>query len=558
MYNILIGGAAGDGIETLSALLEKTLKKTGCHFFAIRDFMSRIRGGHNFVQIRVSDRPVNTHRDRLDGMVIINEESFFLHKDRLHTDGFILCDESLDIDDKRAVKIKLKEIAKTSGNPKVFTSVALGALLKLFGVALEHGESVLSAVFHDETLAINLSAMREGYRAAETRLELKTATLDDYVLVNGNTALTLGALAADLRFYSAYPMSPSTSILTYLTAHGETLGVAVEQAEDEIAAINMAIGASYAGARAMVGTSGGGFSLMTEALGFAGIAEIPVVIVNAQRPGPSTGLPTRTEQSDLRFVISASQGEFPRLVIAIKNHEDAFYQSARALELAEKYQIPVILLTDQYLADSSSTIPFLDTQKTYRQVPDRGKAPENDTLYRTYRLTESGISPRLIPGKTEFPVCVDSDEHDEYGSITESAQVRTQMMDKRMSKLDQLKDELLEPEFLGDAHFDTLLVGFGSTYGAIAESLEILNAEAGKKYAALVFGDVYPLPTKNLARYAPQAKEIINIEQNATGQLASVLREEALVSCHRSILKYDGRQLSADDILKGIKQKQGG
>ena len=555
MYNLLIGGAAGDGIETISTLLEKTLKKTGCHLFSIRDFMSRIRGGHNFVQIRISDRPVSAHRDMLNGMMVINEESFFMHRDRLYTDGFILCDDSLDIDDKRVVKIKLKEIAKTLGNPKVLGSVALGALIKLFGVALEDAEAVLSTSFKADILDLNLSALREGYKTVETRFELKTASLDSHILITGNTALTIGALAADLKFYSGYPMSPSTSILTYLTVHGETLGVAVEQAEDEIAAVNMALGASYAGARAMVGTSGGGFSLMVEAMGFAGIAEIPVVIVNGQRPGPSTGLPTRTEQSDLNFVISASQGEFPRLVIAIKHHEDAFYQAARGLELAEKYQMPVVLLTDQYLADSLSTISFLDTKKIYRRTSEGENSTDDNTPYRTYQLTKNGISPRLVPGKTEFSVCVDSDEHDEYGKITESAEIRTQMMDKRMSKLNQLRDELIEPDFLGDAHFDTLLVGFGSTHGAIAESLDILNAEEGKKYAALIFGDVFPLPTKNLERYAPQAKEIINIEQNATGQLASLLRESALVACHRSVLKYDGRQLSVDDILKGVKQK---
>lgn len=553
MYNLLVGGAAGDGIETMASVLEKTLKKSGCHVFSIRDFMSRIRGGHNFVQIRFGNQPIAAHRDALDGIIAVNEESFSLHKDRLRADGFLLCDASLNIDDKRAIKLNINEIAKSLGNSKVSGSVVLGAVLKLFGKSLQDAEEALSASLKTALLEINLSALREGYKLVTARFKPNPVSLEEHILISGNTALALGALAAGLKFYSAYPMSPSTSILEYLSDHAESMGVAVEQAEDEIAAINMVLGASYAGARSMVGTSGGGFSLMAEALGFAGIAEIPVVIVDAQRPGPATGFPTRTEQSDLKFVVSASQGEFPRLVIAVKDHADAFYQSARALELAEKYQIPVILLTDQYLADSSATPPIFDLQKINKNTWDE-KSVSDGVNYRTYLLTECGISPRPKPGKTKSLVCIDSDEHDEYGNITESAQMRVQMVDKRMSKLNLLKDELIEPDFLGDSKFDTLLVGFGSTYGAIAEALSILNAENNKKYAALVFGDVCPLPTKRLTQYALQAKEIINVEQNATGQLASLLRDAALIACHRSVLKYDGRQLSVDDIVKGVKR----
>ena len=312
----------------------------------------------------------------------------------------------------------------------------------------------------------------------------------------------------------------------------------------------MAIGASFAGARAMTGTSGGGFCLKVEALGLSGIAEIPLVVVDVQRPGPATGLPTRIEQSDLKFVISASQGEFPRLVIALRNHKDAFYQAIRALNLAEKYQIPVIILSDQYLGDTTATVEPYDLSDIIMSEP--AKAAENEEDYLRYRFTEDGISPRLIPGKSNHFVAADSDEHDERGFITESAEMRVNMMDKRMKKLVKLEEELQEPEFLGSPTCDTLLIGWGSTYGPIVEAIKLLsNADKGK-YGALVFGDVYPLPRKRLEEKSATAKHIINVEQNATGQLASLIREKTGIQCTSSILKYDGRQISGEEIARII------
>ena len=327
-------------------------------------------------------------------------------------------------------------------------------------------------------------------------------------------------------------------------------GIVVVQAEDEIAAINMALGASYAGARAMTGTSGGGFSLMVEALGLAGIAEIPVVIVDVQRPGPATGLPTRTEQSDLKFVVSASQGEFPRMVIGVRSHADSFYQTIRAFDIAEKYQIPVIILSDQFLGDATSTVKKFSTEHISVASPIR----EFDGDYMRYRLTEDGISPRLVPGTSENLVLIDSDEHDEHGRITESADVRNAMVQKRMKKLEKLKEELLEPDFLGSDDFDTLLVGWGSTYGSLAEAVEKLNEDGGK-YAALVFGDVYPLPEKLIREKSDQAKKIINVEQNATGQLAGIIREYTGITFDSSVLKYDGRQITANEIIEQVKKE---
>lgn len=554
MYNILLGGAAGDGIETMAVLLEKILKKSGYYLFSNRDFMSRVRGGHNFIQIRFGTEPVVGHCEELDGIFAMNDETISIHKGDLKEDGFILADSSRNSQDTRTISLPLIEIAKECGNAKTITSVAVGVVLSLFGVDINNIKPIMGSFFKQSLIDANVSAAEKGYSLIETRFRNEGNNLDGNILVSGTKASTLGAIAAGLKFYSAYPMSPSTGILDYLQENGESLNIVVEQAEDEIAAINMAIGAAYAGAPAMTGTSGGGFCLMTEAVGFAGIAEVPLVIIDVQRPGPATGLPTRTEQSDLKFVISAAQGEFPRMVIALRHHEDAFYQTARAFGLAQKYQIPVIILSDQYLGDSTAVIPKFDTGKLYKVNQETVKF---SIPYKSYECTQNGISTRLIPGKSEHLVCVDSDEHDEYGHITESAEVRTQMMEKRLGKLARIKEDLIEPEFIGNEQCETLLVGFGSVYGAVKEAIEILNKEDGR-YGALIFGDIYPLPTRLLKRFASKSYKVISIEQNATGQLASLIREATLIQCRQSILKYDGRQLTAAFIIESIKNPQRG
>jgi 2-oxoglutarate ferredoxin oxidoreductase subunit alpha len=431
--------------------------------------------------------------------------------------------------------------------------IAVGILLKIFGETLVGADQILSTFVKEQYLEVNRNALAEGHQIAETRFPHRKGTYADRMLISGSHAVALGALAAGLRFYSAYPMSPSTTIMEVLASFADEAGLVVEQAEDEIAAINMAIGASYAGARAMTGTSGGGFSLMVEALGLSGMGEIPLVVIDVQRPGPVTGLPTRTEQSDLKFVISASQGEFPRMVIALRNQEDSFYQTMRAFDLAERYQIPVILLSDQYIGDGTATVKPFDPKRV--RVADIETQHDIEGEYLRYRYTENGVSPRLIPGKSKHLVAIDSDEHDERGWITESAEVRTQMMDKRMKKMEAIRAELLEPEFIGPEDFDTLIVGWGSTWGPISEAVGLLNAEANGRFAALIFGDVYPLPQKLLMQKAKQASRLIHVEQNATGQLAGLIREETGLVFIGSILKYDGRQITAEEIVERIRKE---
>ncbi len=552
MYNLLIGGAAGQGIDTTAAMLELLLKKSGYYVYTIRDFMSRVRGGHNFTLIRFHNDRITSHSDKLDGIIALNEETIALHKENLKPNGFILCDSSISNENSQTISLDLAGMAKKIGNPRVAGSIAIGAALKLFDNTLNYAEEVMEVSVKKDYLEANLQAIRIGYESVEARFKHLEGNNQNSLLISGNEALSLGAIAGGLKFYSAYPMSPSTSIMEYLASVGLEADVVVEQAEDEIAAINMAIGASYAGAKAMTGTSGGGFCLKVEALGLSGIAEIPVVVVGVQRPGPATGLPTRTEQSDLKFVISASQGEFPRMVIAIRNHTDAFYQTARALYLAEKYQLPVIILSDQYLGDSTSTVEPYDISAIPTFKPAEDIDPEGE--YLRYKITENGLSPRLIPGKVKQFVTADSDEHDELGFITESAEVRVAMMDKRMRKLDLLVEELEEPLFIGQENCETLLIGWGSTCGPIEEAVNTLNAHGIGNVGALIFGDVYPLPVKKLEKYAKEAKQIINVEQNATGQLAGLIREVTGIRCDQSILKYDGRQISGEEIVSRLQE----
>lgn len=554
IYNILIGGAAGQGMETLASILEKTLKEKGFETFSIQDYMSRVRGGHNFFQIRFGNEEINSHSRKLDGILALNIDTVKLHIKDLKENGFVICDEEVDFEDKRIYRLPLKATAKKIGNSRVFGSVALGAVLKLFNQDLSFVEDILKAKFKEEIALKNLTAFEEGEKMLSPKYEIESKGRNDNILINANDAIALGALAAGCKFYSAYPMTPSTSIMTYLASKMGKAEIVVEQAEDEISAINMAIGASYTGVRAMTGSSGGGFALMVEAVGLSSMLEVPLVIAEIQRPGPTTGLPTRTEQGDLSFVIYGTPGEIPKMVISVRDPSDAFYQTMRAFNLADKYQIPVILLGDQFLADNLRTVkPFdFDKVKIERYLSDDNL--EEGKKYRRYEVTKNGISPRIIPGKTpETSVLVDSDEHDEEGHITESSEVRIKMNDKRLRKMEYLKEELIEPLYIGGEKIDTLLVGWGSLYSPIKEAVKLLNEEGKEKYGALVFGDIYPLPEKLIREKASKAKKLIDIEQNATAQLARLIREYTSIEFDKKILRYDGTPLSSEDIVSRIK-----
>ncbi|NLL80760.1 MAG: 2-oxoacid:acceptor oxidoreductase subunit alpha [Tissierellia bacterium] len=549
-YTILIGGAAGQGIDTTVGLLERIIKRYGYHVFTYKNFMSMVRGGHNFMQIRFSDKPVTSYSTKLDMIYAFNQESVEFHKDRLKEDGVVILDKNISTDEDY-IYLPLVETAKSLNNDKVASSVGLGAILNYLGLPLELGKKVLEDELAPKIFEVNRQALERGYELLERKYNIDKRE-DNNILINGNQALALGAIAAGCKYYCGYPMTPSSSVMTYIAKHANEMRIVVDQIEDEVGALNMALGASYAGVRAMTGSSGGGFALMVEALSLAGIIETPIVVFNAQRTGPATGFATRTEQADLRFMIHAGHGEFLRMVIALRSPEDAFYQTARAFNLADKYQIPVLLMTEEYLTNYNITHEPFDFSKI---TIERHLATESDVTeerYKRYKFTENGISPRLIPGQIKGQVVlVDSHEHNEYGNIDEDADNRVKMVDKRARKIDSLKEEIQEPWFIGSDSPENLIVCWGATYGAVKEAVNRLN-EKGLSIGALIYGDIWPFPTNKLNELGRNAKRIIDIEHNSTGQLESLIKEFTDLKCTDRILKYDGRPLSGDEIVQRL------
>lgn len=548
-YNILVGGKAGQGMDTFAGLLEKILQRLGFNIYAHSDYMSRVRGGHNFFYIRFSDKELYSYSPDVDVVFALDEETVKNHNDKLKKDGIIIADSDI-AKDSNIIHIPLNEITGKLKNAMVASTVGLGAILKYFGLPMDAAIEVIKDELSEKVVEDNIAAIKEGYNLIDTKYNLETK-INEKILINGNQAAGVGAIAAGVKFYCGYPMTPSTGVLNYVAQHSDKYGIAVDQVEDEVAALNMALGASYAGVRAMTGSSGGGFALMVEALSLAGMIEVPIVVINVQRPGPATGFPTRTEQADLQFMIHAGHGEFPRMIMAFRDAEDAFYQTARAFNIAEKYQIPVLLMSDQYLADSIVSKEPFDFNKINIERHITNEI-DTDEKYRRYKLTEDGISPRILPGKIEGQVVlVDSDEHDEFGNITESDEIRIKMVNKRLKKFDGLREDIEEPWFIAEEYPENLVVCWGSTYGAVKEAVSKLNAE-GVSIGALVFGDIWPFPTKKLLELSKNAMKIIDVEQNATAQLDNLMRQEALIKSTDKILKYDGRPFSGEELYLKI------
>jgi len=409
----------------------------------------------------------------------------------------------------------------------------------------------------------NLEVARKAYDFARERYadgfdyKLRPLEAPPRMIINGNHAICLGALLGGCRFISAYPMTPATSILEWLATHASRYGLVAKHSEDEIAALCMAIGASHVGVRAMTATSGGGFSLMVEALGLAGMTETPVVIVEAQRPGPSTGMPTRTEQADLLFMLRASQGELPRIVLTPGTVEECFHAGWRAFNLAEKYQCPVIILTDNFLANSLRVIERKDFHFEAVEV-DRGSLLTEEELdkladgYKRYAITETGISPRALPGHPNAVFVACSDEHDEYGNFEDDdPENRVKMAQKRLRKLEVAMEDMRGPTLYGPEQADTTLIGWGSSYGPIREAVDRLNQE-GDQVNFLHFTDVWPFPEDKVQPLLESAKRLIAVENNATGQFATLLRAYAGIEVDEKILRFDGRPFSPEYVLNRL------
>lgn len=562
--NILVGGAAGQGMETIMNLLGKALVREGCSLIYNKDYMSRVRGGHNFSRLRIAaDSPWSTVGS-IDILVALNEETYTLHRENLVPSGRVIYDPqhiTLPEDEDRGVPVEMQKLAEEAGGKVMANTVAVGALLVLMDLKTGTVEALLHDTFASKegVAEKNIAALKAGYNTAAQSCSacfpLPPGQKDGKRLfIDGNQVLGMSALASGCRFLSAYPMTPSTGVMNYLAGKSKDYPVVVEQAEDEIAAINMALGASYTGARVLTCTSGGGFSLMTEGLSLAGMTETPLVVIVAMRPGPATGLPTRTEQGDLGYAIHAGHGEFPRAVLSATSHEDAFYRLNKAFELADRYQVPVVFLSDQNFADTHRSIePFDFGRLSYNQaIAAEG---QYEKPYKRYRITENGISPRIIPGRfSGETVLVDSDEHDEKGNIIEDAATRKSMTDKRMRKLTALAGEMDEPDLYGDPHPEILLVGWGSNYGVIREAVDVLSA-GGRKAAMLHFSDIFPLPQQRLKDLLNEVRKSYCVENNATGQLASLIRQETGLSFDNLILKYDGRPFLPREIVEEVENE---
>ncbi|KAF0182557.1 MAG: 2-oxoglutarate ferredoxin oxidoreductase subunit alpha [Nitrospirae bacterium] len=568
-YTIKIGGEAGQGILTIGDTLARFFARSGYHVFTHQDYESRIRGGHNIYQVRVSDRPVMSSRTGIDILVVLDAATIPMHEEELSPDGLALYDAASlkqKHDKPNFLDVPFMQLAmEQTSNRIMANTVATGAVLGMLGVPTDALEGIIRDLFKkDDLIAANLKAAAAGYGYAKEHCIrcafLAADAARPKMLIQGNDAIGLGALASGLQFYSAYPMTPSTSIMLSVAARAKEYGVIVEQAEDEIAAINMALGASYAGVRAMTGSSGGGFALMVEGLSLAAITETPIVIGLVQRPGPATGLPTKTEQADLNFALYSAHGEFPRVLLAPGTPEQAFFLTNKAFDLAEKYQIPVLILSDQYLADTQWTFDGFDASRLisndYRL---RGEAFAAIPSYQRHVYTKTGVSPMATPGDGPHVVITDSDEHNETGNLIEDAGTRKRMMEKRLfRKLPLIQAEIAPPALYGHHTPDVVLVGWGSTFGLLKEAVDALNVSC--LAAMLHFSEVYPLPLLARLDYLAllrSAKQTICIENNATNQFARLLKTETGYAFNHLITKYDGRPFLLEELIGEINAKLG-
>ncbi len=558
--NVMVGGEAGQGVQSVGFILAKALALGGFHVFADQDYESRIRGGHNFYRVRGSDNKVAAIAETLDILVALNKETIDRHTRELSAKGVTVFDQdkvqgaSLE----RAIGVPLDRLAMESAGDKMMANtVALGALLSLVHYDFPIVEQAVKMQFASDIGERNVRAARAGYDyvtqnyKGDFDLRLKRISSEKRMLLNGAEAIAIGAIAAGCKFMAAYPMTPATPIFEYIAGKADEYGVAVVPAEDEISAMNMTVGAAFAGVRAMTATSGSGFCLMTEGLGLAAITETPIVVVDAQRPGPAVGLPTRTEQGDLQFMLYAHQGDFPRVLLAPGTVEDCFWLTVKAFNLAEKYQVPVIILTDHHMATSYWTAEKFDISKV---AINRGLlySEQAGDYYQRYKITESGISPRAFPGLSKALVVADSDEHGEDGHMIEDGEIRTRIMDKRLRKLPALSAEIDPPKVYGREQADTLLIGWGSTYGAIREAADMLQKEE-LEARTLYLSELWPFPAASVASILDRAKRCYVIENNASGQMARLIRTETGKKID-TILKYDGRPFTPEGIVRAVKK----
>lgn len=570
----LIGGEAGYGVMTVGAMMSKIFTRLGLSVFDYVEYPSLIRGGHNAYYIRASDTEISSQKRPVDILVALNKDTIDKHISELSPNAAVIYDPSVIAvegfqfpKEAMLVPVPLLEITKQIGADRLMiNTVSVGASLALFYNEFDVLDKIMKDIFGrkgEEVVAINISASKEGFNYVKNKISGKffaqiSKQPQKNILVNGGEAVALGAIRAGVKFAAIYPMTPINTIMTTLVAKALQYNIIVKEPEDEIAGINMAIGASFTGVRSIAATSGGGFSLMTEGLGLAAQTETPLVIVEGMRPGPATGMPTWTGQGDLRFVLHAAQDDFPRIVLSPGDFLDAFSLTMQAFNLAEKYQMLVIVLVDKYLAEGRGTVNLeqLKSENSKFKV-ERGKMVSNEeavtfTDYKRYAFVEDGVSPRTIPGQQGGIALSGSDEHDERGLYNEEAEIRVKMMDKRFKKLEMAMADIPQPTLMGQNDAPLTIISFGSTKMPILEAMRWLSKDGiSINYLQVVF--LTPFPGDTVSTTIKSAKKTLVIENNKTGQFEGLIREHTGLSVNERLRKYDGRPFYPEEIVEKVR-----
>jgi 2-oxoglutarate/2-oxoacid ferredoxin oxidoreductase subunit alpha len=587
-FAIAIGGEAGQGIATPGDILARIFARRGLHLNAYNAYQSIIRGGHTFLTIRAGDAPVTNMGDKLDVLIPLNQDTMDRHLKLLKAGACVIYDGDKLKPGDRAEGVQLcpmpmKQLCganKLGGN-----TVAVAATLQMLGIEFGPLEEVLTRQFKkkgDAVIAENVNIARAGYDYAASNFKafpVKAPKLGKGLgVVTGNQAIALGGAAAGVKFYAAYPMSPSTGVLMWMAAHARQLGIMVRQVEDEIGVMNMVIGAAQTGCRAMCATSGGGFALMTEAIGMAGMIETPVVCVDVQRAGPATGVPTKTEQGDLWQVLGAGHGDYPRLIVAPIDQLDLFKTIPELFNLCDKYQCPGLVLSDLLISEGTSSVD--PAELDFNVKIDRGEIifPNgnghgngetqnpfggcNDDAYWRYKNTESGISPRAVPGVPGHIHVAATDEHDEDGTLISDEFTnpvkRRMMVEKRARKMETALAQIAPPQLFGPANAQVTLVGWGSTQGVIREAVEKLAGDEGIVANQLHVRWIVPFHAAEITRILSRSKRVIIVENNFSGQFARYLRSETGLEAHGFIRKYDGEPFMPHHIVDSVKEQLAG
>ncbi|WP_256298538.1 2-oxoacid:acceptor oxidoreductase subunit alpha [Haloarchaeobius salinus] len=568
--NWAIGGEAGDGIDSTGKIFAQALSRAGRHVFTSKDFASRIRGGYTAYKIRTSTEQVQSVVDRLDILVALTQRTIDENLDELHDQSAVIYDgerswEAEYPDHITGVDVPLKSLAEEAGGAIMRNIVALGAACEITNFSIENLDEALEKRFGSKGEKIvenNKKAARLGQEYVAENYDLDVdydldETDNDYVLLNGDEAIGMGAIAAGCRFYAGYPITPATDVMEYLTGRIDEFGGHVVQAEDELSAINMALGAARAGARSMTATSGPGIDLMTETFGLVATSETPLVIVDVMRSGPSTGMPTKQEQGDLNMTLYGGHGEIPRFVVAPTSIDECFWKTVEAFNYAEKYQTPVYLVADLALAVTEQTFPPETFDMDEVEV-DRGKVVDDDTVgewldeegrFRAHANTEDGVSPRAFPGTIDGAHMSTGLEHDELGRRTEDTNVRIEQVDKRNRKVETAREqEDWDYREFGDPDADSLVISWGSNEGAMREAIDLLE-ERGVDVRFLSVPYIFPRP--DLTDDIEAAEDVIVVECNATGQFADLIEHDVLQRVQR-INKYDGVRFKADELADDI------